>query len=226
MALNKSETAAETTGPEFSRHSQPHRTTVRFGIPVPKSSIQGLKGAVLMVAVLAAIGCSTVQVSQDFDPQANLARADTWQWGDPDHQPTGDIRADNPLLNKRIRRAIENHLAGRPIRFAPGEADLQLTYQLTIEQKIIGDTTYSTVGFGGYGYPWYGGLGTETLIRQYDESRLTIDLQAADTGELLWRGVGTYRWATYDTPEMAADAMQEVVDKILEQFPPVRPEDQ
>jgi hypothetical protein len=37
---------------------------------------------------------------------------------------------------------------------------------------------------------------------------------------LLWRGVGVYLLKTYKTPEAAAAAIQKIVDRILEQFPP------
>jgi hypothetical protein len=176
----------------------------------------------LLVVVLAMGGCTTVQVSQDYDPHADMSRYGTWQWRDPVQATTGDTRVDNPLLDKRIRHAVENHLASRNLDHSSGKPDLYLTYHLTIEQKIQSDTYYSTMGVGSFYHPWYGGVGTETRIRQFDESRLTIDILSADTGDLLWRGVGTYRLRTYKTPEEAAAATQKTIDKILFQFPPYR----
>lgn len=175
---------------------------------------------ILLFAVMAMVGCTTVQVSQDYDPKTDLARYGTWQWRDPVQAATGDIRVDNPLLDKRIRRAVENHLAVRNINSAQGQPDIYLSYHLTIEQKIISDTYYSTGGVGSYYYPWYGGIGSDTRIRQYDQSRLTIDIHSADTGDLLWRGVGTYRFKTYKTPEVADEDVRKTVDKILWQYPP------
>lgn len=180
---------------------------------------------ILMLAVMAMAGCATIQVSQDYDPHADLSRYGSWQWREPIQASTGDIRVDNPLLDKRIRRAVENHLAGRNISPALGQPDLYLTYHLAIEQKIQSDTYYSTMGVGSYYHPWYGGVDTETRVRQYDESRLTIDIYAADTGDLLWRGVGIYRLRAYETPQEAAEAVRKTVGKILLQFPPVRSED-
>ena len=176
----------------------------------------------LLFAVLVMAGCASVQVSQDYDPHADMSRYGTWQWRDLVQAATGDIRVDNPLLDKRIRRAVEIHLVGRNISPASGKPDLYLTYHLVIEQKILSDTYYSTVGVGSYYHPWYGGVGTETRIRQYDESRLTIDIYSAGTGDLLWRGVGRFRLRTHKTPEEAAEATRRTVDKILFQFPPGR----
>ena len=179
-----------------------------------------LAGTILLAAALVASGCSTVQVSQDYDVQADLSDFGTWQWRNPVQPPTGDIRADNPLLDKRIRRAVENHLSSRNFGRTQGQPDITLSYHLAIERKIYSDTAYTSLGVGGYYHPWYGGFGTETRIWQYDENRLTIDIHDVHTGELVWRGVGTYRFKDYKTPEAAAEATQKAVDKILDQFPP------
>lgn len=173
-----------------------------------------------LVVLIIIGGCTTVQVNQDYDPRADFSRYGTWQWRDPVQAATGDIRVDNPLLDKRIRRAVENHLVARDIDLASGIPDFYLTYHLTIEQKVFSDTYYSTVGVGSYYHPWYGGVGTETRIRQYEETRLTIDFYAADTSELIWRGVGTFRLRKYKTPHDAAEAIGSVVDQTLRQFPP------
>ena len=165
-------------------------------------------------------GCATVRVNQDYDLQANFAPSGSWQWRDPLQTPTGDIRSDNPLLNRRIRQAVTKHLQGRNIRYASTDPDYFLAYHLAIGSRIQSDTYHTTVGVGRYHYPWYGGMGTETRIRQYDEGRLTIDIHGADTGGLLWRGVGTYRFKSYKTPQDAEIAIQKIVDKILSQFPP------
>lgn len=177
----------------------------------------------ILVILAGLVGCATVQVNQDYDPEVDFTRYRTWQWRDPLQPPTGDVRVDNTLLDKRIRRAVENHLNGRGIRQTQEPSDFYLAYQLAVFQKLQGDTYYSTMGMGSYYYPWYGGyggIGSETYIRQYEESRLTIDLLAADTQNLLWRGTGIYRSKTYATPEEAAQGMQQTVDKILSQFPP------
>ncbi len=183
--------------------------------------MRNLRSCILFIlAVLVFTGCAIVQVSQDYDPQADIPRYGTWQWRDPVQGATGDIRIDNPLLDRRIRHAVENHLTGRNMVQAQVRPDLFLSYHLTIEQNIQSDSYYSTVGVGSFYHPWYGGIGTETRIRQYDQGRLTIDIHSADTGALIWRGVGVFRARTHDTPEAAAEATHSIVDKILFQFPP------
>lgn len=176
--------------------------------------------AVTLIGLTTLVGCSTVQVSQDYDPAIDLSRYATWQWREAVQPKTGDLRADNPLLDQRIRHAVEDHLAGRNIRLSPSQPDFYLTYHLAIHPKIESESYPASVGVGSYYYPWYGGFGAETRIYQYDECQITIDFQAADTGNLLWRGSGVYRYRSYKTPEAAAEDTRKTIDKILAQFPP------
>ncbi|BBO93353.1 DUF4136 domain-containing protein [Desulfosarcina ovata] len=174
----------------------------------------------VVVTLAALTGCSVVQVSQDYDPRADLSGQGTWQWRQPDQATVGDVRIDNPLLDGRIRRAVESHLAGRKMRQPTHMPDLYISYHLSIEQRIEGNTVYPTFGAWWYGYPWFGGMEAETRIHQYDECRLVIDIHAAETGHLLWRGTGVYRYKTYPNPQAAAESIRKTVDKILLQFPP------
>jgi hypothetical protein len=182
--------------------------------------MQVLATTALFMALAALVGCSGITVSQDYDPHADLSRYGSWQWRQPVQPETGDVRADNPLQDKRIRKAVQAHLLKRQFAQTTGRPDFYLTYHLAIEPRIRTDTIHTTVWAGRYHYPWYGGIGTETRIRQYDQSRLTIDIHSAESGDLMWRGVGVYLLRTYKTPQEAAAAAQQTVDKILSQFPP------
>lgn len=176
----------------------------------------------LLAALLSVFGCTAVTVSQDYDTDADLSGYDSWGWRVLEQPPTGDARIDNPLLDQRIRSAVDNHLAGRNINPADTLPDLLLSYHLAIERKIYSNTYASSMGVGGYYRPWYGDVGTETRVYQYDQCRLIIDIVSAQTGNLLWRGEGVYLFTTYQTPQEASAAMQQIVDRIVEQFPPDR----
>ena len=165
---------------------------------VAEDNMRFWRSFVLCLAVLASGGCATVQVSQDYDPRAIVSGTGTWQWRDPVQGATGDIRIDNPLLDRRVRHAVERHLTGRNLVRTAARPDLVLSYHLIIEQKIVSDSYYSTVGLGSFYDPWYGGIVTETRIRQYDQCRLTIDIHSADSGALTWRGVGVFRLTTHE----------------------------
>lgn len=175
---------------------------------------------VFCLTMLSLAGCAAVQVSQDYDPSAVPHRQQTWQWMESSQSASGDLRVDNPLLNKRIRQAIDRHLTGRNIRHAQHPPDLYVSYHLTIQPKLKSYSSYSSLGMGAYYHPWYWGYNTDTHIYQYDECQLNIDIHGADAQALLWRGTGVYRYQTYKTPDAAAADMQKTVDRILAQFPP------
>jgi hypothetical protein len=193
-----------------------------FGDTRQEKGGEAMRAFSIAILLLFLCACANVQVSQDYDPLVDLSQYGSWQWREAVQPPVGDLRIDNPLLDRRIRTAVGNHLESRGIVLASERPEIDLSYRLDLERKIESDTMYSTVGVGRYYHPWYGGIGTETRIRQYDESRLTIDINDADTGQLLWRGVGTYRFKTHKTPQDAAAAMQKIVDKMLNQFPPAK----
>jgi hypothetical protein len=183
---------------------------------------QRQKALVLLVVVVILGGCSGVRVSQDYDPVLVAHRNDTWQWEQSAQPMTGDLRVDNPLLNNRIRRAIESHLVGRYMAQEQRQPALYVSYHLSIQPKLQSYSSYSTLGMGGYYYPWAWDYYSDNHIYQYDECQLTIDIKAADTKSLVWRGTGVYRYKTYKSPEAAAKDMQRTVDRILTQFPPAK----
>jgi hypothetical protein len=174
----------------------------------------------LVFFLLSIVGCTTVRVSQDYDPKQDFSEVQTWQWREAEQPASGDVRVDSPLLDRRIRKAIENHLGDRHLKRIAVEPDLLVSYHLAIERKIYSETYPSSMGIGGYTHPWYWDAGLETRVYQYDQTRLIIDLYDAKTNDLLWRGEGTYLLTTFKTPQDADAAMQKAVDKILGQFPP------
>jgi hypothetical protein len=190
-----------------------------------KEEIMGsqIQKAVVLLAVAVILGgCASVEVSQDYDPLSATYHHATWQWETPAQPETGDLRVDNPLLINRIRHAIESHLAARNITQTQQQPSLYVAYHLAIEPKLQSYATHSPLGMGGYFYPWSWDYGTDTHVYQYDQCQLTIDIKAADTNTLIWRGTGVYRFRTYKTPEAAAAEMQRIVDRILAQFPPIQ----
>ena len=66
-----------------------------------------------IVALSMLSACSGVSVSVDFDPEEDFSVFRTFGWVPMPQPKTGDFRIDNPLLDTRIRAAIENELIGR-----------------------------------------------------------------------------------------------------------------
>lgn len=178
---------------------------------------------ILTLAMIILFGCSTVQVSQDYKETVDFAAFTTFSWKSADQEKTGDVRVDSPLMDARIRAAVEKGLLVKGFRSVFSEnPDIQITYDYLIRQKIHSTGTRGSVGVG-YGTGGSGGgmmIGTGADVRSYDEGLLIIDLFRPADGTLLWRGNATFIVPEHPTPEKTTALINEAVGKTLAQFPP------
>ena len=164
-------------------------------------------------------GCSSVTVSQDYEIGADFSGYRTFDWVSAEQPRTGDIRVDNPLMDARIRNAVEKKLLSMGYQIqTDGTPDMLVAYHLTIRSRIEGDTFRSGFGYGRS--PYWGGAGFETTIRQYDEGMLVIDIGDTSENRLIWRGTGTRRVTEKASPEKTTQIVNQTVNEILDQFPP------
>jgi hypothetical protein len=64
-------------------------------------------------------------------------------------------------------------------------------------------------------------MGTsQTYAREYTMGTFVLDFFDVASKELVWRGSAEGKLREYNTPEQKQDRANEVVQKILEQFPP------
>lgn len=179
-----------------------------------------------LLAPLACAGllaCSTLQVSQDFDPQADFTGYRSYAWLSHEQAETGDIRVDSPLLHQRIRTAIEDNLETRGYRpQKTGVPDFYVGYHLSLESRLDVRTINAHHGYGGYGR--YGRWGTvgypETRVSQYEQGTLIIDVADAGEKKLVWRGWASDRIRRNPSQEESEQKVRDVVAKVMEQFPP------
>lgn len=170
------------------------------------------------------MGCSSVQVSQDYLPDTPFLQLKTYQWQSEKQKSSGDARVDNPLMNSRIRKAIDQYLAEQGFRLgSEGKPDFYISYNYTIRSKIESNDTGGGVGFGFGSFGRFGGIGINTgrEIREYDQATLLIDFVKPQTNDLIWRGNGTRRVNQHTTPEESTKMVNEMVNEILKQFPPL-----
>ena len=125
-----------------------------------------------LVLLLALSACSSVQVKQDWDPQANFAALHRWSWQSSTPVVTGNPRLDDPLVHKRIQGALADTLRTKGYAQTTSKPDFLVTYHIAIEQKLDAQTIYT--GYGPY-RGWYGVGGTQTVVEQYDLGTLLVD---------------------------------------------------
>ena len=181
--------------------------------------------AYLVVAVVAllAISCSSLKVSQDYDMSVDFSQYRSYDLY-PEPQPkTGDVRIDNPLMDARIRQAIDDTLNKMDFNRVSGQKpDFLVNYYLTIRTKLESSVYTTGAGYHAYQHPFWGGVHYQTTFREFDQGMLTIDIIDAESNRLIWRGIGTRRVREHQDPERTTAVVNETVARILAQFPPMQ----
>ena len=169
-----------------------------------------------VVLLLLALGCSSLRVNVDYDPNEDFSAYRTFTWFPREQRAQGDYRADSPLVDARIRKAVERELAARGYRKVEDRnPDFFVAFFLSVEDKI----DVYTVNRGYYDYWGYGVMLPETRVSQYEEGTLVIDIADARKKQLTWRGIGQGRLRRNPTPEQVTQDVDAAVKEILARFP-------
>jgi len=183
-------------------------------------SIMLCAGAALLMG--GALACSSLSVNSDWDPAEDFTRLRSYQWLPGPQPKTGDIRLDNPLLDARLRTAVDEQLAIQGYqKLDSGRPDFRVGYHLSTEKKLDVRTVNSYYGYGwGYGYG-YAPMGyADTRVSEYDVGTLILDIVDTEMNRLVWRGTASGRLREKSTPEQNEKDAREVAKAVLEQFPP------
>ncbi len=145
------------------------------------------------LAVLAIVGCATMNVSSHIERNANFAEYVTYDWGPPDNLPVGDPRLDNnPFFNDYLQGAIEKKMAAKGFeRAVSGQPDLLIHYHASVTQRL--DVYESDHRYGNC----YGDC--QPQVVNFEQGTLVIDVVDSKTSKVVWRG-----WAQ--------DAMNGIID--------------
>lgn len=164
------------------------------------------KAALLCLALLAlAAGLLAQKVTTEYDENADFAQFKAYAW------KQGRIRSlhpaiDNPLVDKRIRGAIDGHLAQRGLRAVPGSAALLVSYSLGTAEKREVETHATGRRLGR----------TRREVEYLTEGTMVIDLTDAKRNALVWRAVAT---DTADDPGKLERKLEAFVEKAFQKFP-------
>ncbi len=174
----------------------------------------------LLVGVIALCGCSTVRVTTDWDPKTDFSEFHSFGWLHEQQPQTGNFRLDNPLMDARIRAAVDRTLEQRGyLKVADAGADFVVGYHLGLERELDVRTMNTYYGYGN-GHRW-GAVGyPQTQVREYERGTLVIDIADVDARELVWRGSGSRRLSNPSSPEKATQVIDKAVAEILAKFPP------
>jgi Domain of unknown function (DUF4136) len=174
-------------------------------------------------------GCSTVEVQSDYDPAADFASLKTYAWYAEEQPTTGDIRVDNPIVDSRIRTAVETQLNAKGYTKVDANPDFFLIYHAAVSKEIaVTTTTSTTVAYGG-GYA-HGGYGwgyvaapmwVETPTSYtYDKGTILVDIVDAKNEKLVWRGSAQAEVDESRTQQQREQRINGAMKEMLANFPP------
>ncbi len=178
-----------------------------------------MKKLFVLVCFVLLQACATV-VDTDYNPSIDFVGFKGYQWQPMPHVPYDDPRLNSSLLHGRIQSAMNATLQRRGfVLLQKGKPDFYLAYHLRLEKRTEADTVSFGAGLHHRHYGW--GLGTETIIREYDESTLIIDVLDPESGDILWRGSLGNRVNRAGSVAEKDRQIQHQVNTILSEFPPL-----
>ncbi len=187
----------------------------------------GLPQFVGVVCLFVVAGCSSLTVNTDHDPNIDFSQYKTFAF--ISKHPlvvSGGSGPQNPLTEGRIMNSVRNAMQAKGFgyREGPESADIAIAFSVGSREKIRVDSYPATYrsGWGGAGWggPYYGGVyATETRVSQYTQGQLAIDIFDVKTHAPAFHGTAT-KTITSSDEKNAAQLLDDVVNKILENFPP------
>lgn len=182
-----------------------------------------LSSVALCLAV--SLGCSTIEVSYDYDSDANFGAYRTYAWLSEPPKLTGDARAAlerNSLLDKRIKTAVNEQMPGKGLTLTDDSPDLLVVYHTGVEDQVqVTDWGY---GYGGpYRRPYGRGYGPRDVsVTKYRLGTLILDFVDASTQVMVFRATARKVLASDPTPQQIEETLNAAVTKMLEEYPPRR----
>jgi hypothetical protein len=172
-------------------------------------------------AALALGACATTSgptVRIDADPTANMASYGTYSF----FEPFGTDRsgAATPLGNT-VKQALRREMDVRGLRYVESGGDLMVNAGVKSSDKTDVSTMPTMDPYFGYRggryNPWVG-YSQETIVRQYTEGTLTIDLVDRARKQLVWSGAafGRVTDKVRNNPQGAVDT---AVREIFARYP-------
>lgn len=183
-----------------------------------------------LIVAFGLAGCASLQVSSDYDSEADFSALHTYDWLPAPQIESGDPKIQyDSLLANRVKTAVNEQLERKGFERSAGHADFLVTYHVAIDNKI--SVTYLNELYG-YGPGWgpnyrrnimhYGYPGREAVVSEYQVGTLILDVVRATDRQLIWRGTARDEVYPDNSTKAREKRVRDAVQKILEQFPPAK----
>jgi hypothetical protein len=166
-------------------------------------------------------GCTGVAVRYDYDRQATFSTYKTYDWYAASPQAKGKARnVDNPLMDRRVRQAVERELGARGYQLLKsGEPDFLLTYYPVYQDRAVVTSTglYPAWGWHPMGF----GMATQFReVQHFREGSIALEVLDGKSRQVVWQAVGEGALSGLEDPRDADERVGNAVRQILAKFPP------
>ena len=169
----------------------------------------------LVALTCLAIVAFAQDVQYDYDRSANFTGYKTYQWVDK------PVDVGDQLLDRDIKRAVDEQLAGKGLRRVESGGDLLVGYQAGISQE----KQFDSFGSGGWG-GWPGPFGpgdwgiTRVTSSTIEIGKLTIGLFDPAIKQLVWRGSASKTLNISKDPGKNYRNLEKAMAKLFRNYPP------
>jgi len=161
-------------------------------------------GLLFTACVLAVVGCGgSLSVQQDWDPGYSFADIDAYAWLPIRSSPN----IGEPRL-KRLVAAIDAEMAAKQMALTAEEPDVLLELHVMSEKRLGLDQYGSTASWN------------KDDSGDLDKGSVMVDVQDAETREVVWRVVADGKVDPSSTPEEQTKKFAKLAKKLFEKFPP------
>lgn len=180
----------------------------------------------ILLTSLAALmtACASNSVTVNFDRNANIKTESykTFAWL-TEAKIIGSTELINHVMKARVDDSIEKAFITKGYSLVDDaeKADFTISYTLGSREEIQ-VSNYPVTYRGGFSrgrmhYPGYNTYATDTVVRQYTEGKLAIDIFDVKTHQPVFHGWATKR-ITSDKEESSQAVIDGVVLQVLNQF--------
>lgn len=173
------------------------------------------------LAILAlGLGCSGPEVHFDYDVRANYQNFRTYDWYTPtkgEQARSGGVQ--NPIMDKRVRQAVEAQLSTRNFRRELNTDPDFLVIYYPIYQPRKGHRAHIGIGLGVPGMAV--GVGAPVGSKPTGHiGSLALEVLDFKTHQTVWRAQAEEVLDDSVTPEESDELVARAVGRMLEKFPP------
>jgi hypothetical protein len=161
-------------------------------------------------------GCSNIKVWTETDPTASFEGLRTYTWAEVSQSIENDPHEENPILDRRIRLAVETELSGRGFeKVEEGTPDFFIGYHAAAQQQL--DVRYVD-DYYAYAYT-YRARPPRRTVYVYERGTLVLDVSLPEPKRLIWRAIASAEISPDESQEQGDKRLAEAVRKMFDKFP-------